>query len=247
MAKKKRAIRLKRLSEEKTGVREASAVACLAPERFLLVDDERGVFVYAPDEGSREVLAAQTLRDLEGACVAPDGRGFVLAESDGSVHAFTIDAGEPSDARRVGRLPAISERANRGWEGLTWIPSGVAGEEPALAAVHQDKPRVVALFDPRDLSARGTFHLPKRARKALDKLSDLTWNPEAQTLLVLSGRAGRIAELRFANGALELVSLLRVDSDGNDVPEGLCVDDAGTLWVVTDGKGHLRAYRLPEA
>jgi len=231
------------------GVQEASAVARLPSGRFLVVDDEKGVFRYRlPQPGDSpdpELLeSARGLADLEGICL--DDRGttaWVLAERDGGLWKHAVDGDDLGPGRRVGQLPRLNKRKNHGWEGIAHAGAGTLRAEPTLVAVHQTKPRRIGLFDPDTLRQRGLFRLPKDARKTLDELNDITVSGDG-FLVVVSGKAGIVAELRLAGDELELTRAQRVDHDDDDVPEGITFDADGHLWLVTDGGGWLRQISL---
>ena len=67
---------------------------------------------------------------------------------------------------------------------------------------------------------------------------------DGQNVLVLSGKAGCIGELRVVDDALELVRTYPIATAKSDVPEGIAFDPQGGLWLVTDGEGMLRQIRL---
>jgi uncharacterized protein YjiK len=103
----------------------------------------------------------------------------------------------------------------------------------------------VAILDPDSLAAEATFSLPKSARKKLDDLNDVAVHPTSGDIVVLSGKAGRLARLVRTDDALELVDVYALAAGKDDVPEGLAYDASGRLWVVWDGSGRLREIRLP--
>jgi uncharacterized protein YjiK len=233
------------VSQQAIGVQEASGVAHLGDQRFLVVDDESGIFHCAIGQEPTMLEAGQGLRDLEGVCVSPDGtQAYVLSERDGSLWRFARTGEALSDAERVGRLPRLSKKKNQGWEGIAIAPAGLWSDHAELVAVHQTKPRCVAVVDLRTLEPRLTASLPKQARKLLGDLNDVTVEPHHGHVLVLSGKAGVIGELAFEGDELKLIRCYRIDSSRNDVPEGLSMDADRRLWLVTDGGGWLREYSL---
>ncbi|MBW2456910.1 MAG: SdiA-regulated domain-containing protein [Deltaproteobacteria bacterium] len=194
------------VSQRPLGVQEASGVAHLGGDRFLVVDDESGIFRCPIDGEATQLAAGQGLRDLEGVCVTPDGsHAYVLSERDGSLWRFALADGELGDGKRVGRLPRLSKKKNQGWEGITIAPAGLWSDQDELVAVHQSKPRCVAVLDPVSLEPRVTAGLPKAARKRLGDLNDVTVDPHHGHVLVLSGKAGMIGELAFEGEQLRLL------------------------------------------
>jgi uncharacterized protein YjiK len=238
----KRAIKgLRVLQQHPLGVQEASGVAVLDEDTFLVVDDEAGIFRCVLGDDPVQLDVGRALSDLEGICLSPDGAfAFVLAERDGSVWRFHLKDGELGDGDRLGKLPKLNDEKNQGWEGIAFAAAGTFSESAELVAVHQVGPRRVGFFDPETLEPRQLLRLPKRARKRLGDLNDLAIDPRSSNLLVLSGKAGRIAELRVNGDELELLQTAAVDTAKSDVPEGLTFDANGGLWLVTDGEGMLR-------
>lgn len=232
--------------EYETGVPEASGLAPLPDGRFLIVDDERGVFRFTPGASSERLAQGGALADLEGVCVNPAGdRAWVLSERDGSVWSFGHDDGAETPEKHLGRLPKLAKSRNRGWEGIAFLPAGTWAPEARLLAVHQGKPRVVMMCDPHTLAAQVTFTLPRKAKKALDLLNDLAVNPKTGEWVVISGKRGRIATLARRGDTLDLVGVHRIPTDKDDVPEGIGFDPQGRLWIVTDGRGRLLQLELP--
>ncbi len=224
------------------GVQEASAVAPLGEGRFLVVDDEAGIFRCAIASDPVALEAGAGLSDLEGICVGARGRSaFVLAERDGSVWRYALEDDALHAGDRLGRLSRIGKKKNAGWEGIAFHP-----ERGELVAVHQAKPRRVGFFDVESLEERATLRLPKAARKALDDLNDVTVHPRSGHLLVLSGKENAIAELAVEGEELELVCVYTLDADEGDIPEGITFDDEGRLFVCTDGEGWLFEVVLEE-
>jgi uncharacterized protein YjiK len=227
-----------------SGVPEASGLAALGGDAFFLVDDERGIFHYAGEGRAQRLDAGGELVDLEGVALAPDGRHLcVLSERDGSVWRFQIDGASLRDGSALGRLPALSKKKNLGWEGIAYAAPGIFGPGLQLAAVHQAKPRRIGVFDPDTLEQHASLRLPKNARTTLGELNDIAVGTDGRILL-LSGKRGCIANMRFAGGELSLAGIYRFETSKNDVPEGISIDAAGRVWVCTDGKGLLHEVEL---
>jgi uncharacterized protein YjiK len=226
-------------------VQEASAVAVIAEGSFLVVDDEAGIFRCAPEGDPVALDVGTALSDLEGICVNADGDvAFVLAERDGSVWRFELSDGDLDNGERLGKLPKLGKKKNQGWEGIFFAKAGTYSDRDELVAVHQVGPRRVGFFDAQTLRPRQMLRLPKQARKRLGDLNDVAIEPATSHIFVVSGKAGRIAELRVDDDTLELVQTYPVATAKDDVPEGITFDSDGRLWLVTDGEGMLRELKL---
>lgn len=236
--------RTERKGEWGLGVPEASGIAQLVDGAFLVVDDERGIFHVAPDGERRHLDVGLELLDLEGICVTPEGdHAYVLAESNGSVWRFAVRDGELVDRERIGRLPRIGRKRRFGWEGLAYVPAGTFVESAELVAVHQAKPRRLGFFALDTLEPRMVVRLPRAARNTIGKLNDVTVDSEGR-IFVLSGKCGRIVELRLDGAELRLVAVYRIRNDQDDVPEGITIGRQGQVWICTDGEGMVRELAL---
>lgn len=235
----------KRLSERKLGLKEASGVAWLGAERFLVVDDERGLFWCEAGHDPTPAGVGLELGDLEGICLSEDGRMVnLLVERDGCIWQAELSDDDLGPAREIGRLPKLNDERNQGWEGIAVAPAGTLGAEALLVAVHQVSPRRVGLFSLEGVEQKMLWRLPKKARKVVDELNDVTVDPRTGHLLVLSGKAGALVELRVEGGELAFVRALRIATKKSDIPEGLTTGEEGRVWIVTDGKGMLREHAL---
>ena len=226
------------LSQSALGVQEASGLVAVGDERFLVVDDEHGIFLCQRGCDPVSLAAGKGMADLEGICATPElDAVFVLAERDGSVWRYRLRDDDLEEGERLGILPRAGKRKNHGWEGIAYA----AGE---LVAVHQSKPAVLSFFDADTLKSRCQARLPKIARKALKELNDVAIHPSGGRLYVLGGRAGCIATLRRDGEELAVEALHSIESSRHNVPEGLTLDAAGRLWVCTDGEGLLLQLQL---
>jgi len=226
------------------GVQEASGLAPAADGAFFVVDDERGVFHCPPDGDSVNLDLGEGFTDLESIAITPDGKqALVLAEHDGGIWRFCVDDHNLRGGARLGSLPRLSEKKNRGWEGIAFAAAGTLAEHMELVAVHQAKPRRIGLFDAETLTQQSLLRLPKDARKAIGELNGVAIDAGGRILL-LSGKSGRIAEMRLEDQALSLVRVYRIESSESDVPEGISIDAEGRVWLCTDGKGMLYQLEL---
>lgn len=226
------------------GVQEASGLAPATDGAFFVVDDERGIFHCPPDGDSVNLDVGEGLTDLESIAITPDGKhALVLAEHDGGIWRFFVDGHDLRGGERLGSLPRLSGKKNQGWEGIAFAAPGSFAEHLELVAVHQVNPRRVGLFDAQTLAQRSLLRLPKNARKAIGELNGVAIDAGGRILL-LSGKSGRIAEMRLEGEALSLVRVYRIESSEGDVPEGISIDAEGRIWVCTDGKGMLHQLEL---
>ena len=226
------------------GVQEASGLAPIADGAFFVVDDERGIFYCAPDGDSVNLEVGEGITDLESIAITPDGRhALVLAEHDGAIWRFSVDNHDLRGAERLGSLPRLSGKKNQGWEGIAFAAAGIFAEHMELVAVHQVNPRRIGFFDAETLQQRSLSRLPKNARKAIGELNGVAVDADGRILL-LSGKSGRIAEMRLEGDALSLVRVYPIDSAEGDVPEGISIDAEGRVWLCTDGKGMLYQLEL---
>ncbi len=233
------------MNERPIGVQEASGLAHVEDDRFLVVDDEKGIYLCRPDEPPVSLEAGSGLADLEGICFdANKDHAYVLAERDGSVWKHKHDDGALDGGARLGKLGNLNKRKNQGWEGIYFAAAGTFADRDELVAVHQTKARVVGFFDAETLSARVLFDLPKKARKLLGDLNDVAVHPTTKHIFVVSGKAGRLGELAVVDGKLELVRVYPLDTGKRDVPEGITFTSDGRLFVCTDGEGMLREIAL---
>ena len=235
-------------SVTKLEVPQASGVACVGSGRFLVADDDHGVYL-ADAGGAAELVASRDehpeLRDLEGICLGPDGSVWVLSERTSAVLALPLErAGDHvhlGPPRLVGELEHLAKKRNKGWEGIA------RGDGPTVLSCHEARPRRVGVFRASDLRTEALLSLPADLGDALPDLSDLTVDPASGHLLLLSDESATLAEVavRCEGGvprALETVGVTRLALGKREKAEGLCFDEDGILWLVTDGKPRLRSF-----
>jgi uncharacterized protein YjiK len=226
------------------GVREASGLEAIGNDTFLVVDDEHGIFRCVAGTPPQQLDAGKGLGDLEGIAVDADGsHAYTVSEHDGSIRRFSLTDDHLDCGERLGQLPRLSKNKNRGWEGVALTTVDGDAAQLQLVAVHQAKPRRIGLFDAATLQQRALFRLPKKVRKTIGELSDVAVDQNGRVLL-LSGKSGHIVEMQLRGKALLLVHIYRCATSSDDVPEGICIDSAGRIWICTDGKGELRELEL---
>jgi uncharacterized protein YjiK len=231
-------------TEHALGVQEAGCLAPMGDGSFLVVDDDHGVFRCVPGDDPKPLGGGKGMADVEGITITPDGHSaYVLSERGGSVWRFAVDDAGLHDGNRLGKLPRLSNKKNKGWEGIAFVAAGTFAEKMAIMAVHQKSPRRIGLFDAETLEQHSVMRLPKNARKVLGELNDIAVGRDGRILL-LSGKSGRIAEVRLEGEKLSLVCVYRVETSKHDVPEGISIDAEGAVWICTDGEGMLRQLDL---
>jgi len=253
------------LGRRKLDVDSASGIVALGEGRFLVVDDDKGVYISdLVGHAHREVSSKKyrQLKDLEGICLTPDGEhALVICEGTGEVFKLRIknDDGEYSlgKPKRVGELPKLRRTTNKGWEGIDMIPGRFFNDgEPRLVAVNEGKPRRVGLFGYPDLGSGVHFKLPKAAKPYLEDLSDVAVDPKTGHIFLLSDESTNIVELRLKQqtiatpgaivdgSALEFVGVTAVSASNREKPEGLDFGPDGRLWLAMDGKSTLLEYEV---
>lgn len=226
---------------------EASAITCLPDGQFLIVDDEEGVYLFNPSsQKSSLILSAEqhkSLDDLEGITLATDGKTVYLLSEDGgrifrsdlSIEKEVVTLGAPE---ALGSLAMLSNSGNKGYEGICII--SLFGKDHLLA-VHQEKPTALAIYSLPELKKITMCKLPDELSELLDNLSDVAIDQRNGHILLLSGKSGRLVEVKAKIGKdieeLEIVSSTNIRGNLAGKPEGLCFDAYERLVVVTDGGG----------
>lgn len=231
------------IDEIRAAIGEASALVVLGEGRFLVADDARGVQLV--DRGTVRVLAP--MADCEGLTQVGD-RFVAVEEGSGTVWGFALDGA----TTRLGALAhppfAGKTKANKGWEGLAFLPASRAFDhKDHLVAVHEGRPKAVALFAWPALSLDITIVLSGALDQALADLSDVAVDPQNGELLLLSDESRRVARVRLLGGDVAVVRIDDLPIGGQEKPEGLAFDQAGSLWIVTDATGRLLRIALAPA
>jgi len=195
-----------------------------AARRLLWVDIPAGTLHrFDPRSGADETTATGTLL---GAVAPRAGGGLVAAVADG--FAALAPSGEPTVLAPVSADPqrrmndAKCDPAGRFWGGSTAM-------EPTAGA--------------------GALHCwdGRRARTVWDGMTlpnGLGWSPDGTTLYVADSGQGVIwaAPFDVATGATGARRPLVEIAAADGLPDGLCVDADGCLWVALWGGGELRRH-----
>jgi uncharacterized protein YjiK len=258
------AARVELIERHNIRVPSASGMAMWAPGEFVVVDDDKGIYL-ADLDGGRERISKSNkdMLDLEGLCLAPGGeQALVVNERTGVVFRFDVEDNDGvldlADPVALGRLPDISRRDNKGWEGIEIISADLSPTgEPLLVAVHEGSPRRVSIFSYPEIEKLTHFRLPREMKDHMEDISDVTVDPQTGHLFLLSDASETLVEVELTRvqtaapgGLLENLemNLLGVteldDLKRGEKPEGLCFDHEGHLWLATDGDSFLRQYEL---
>ncbi len=88
-----------------------------------------------------------------------------------------------------------------------------------------------------------------RARSVLDGLTlsnGLGWSPDGGTMYAIDSGTATVLTCQYdvADGSLGTVTpLIEFDLPPGSMPDGMCVDDDGCLWIAVWGSGELRRHR----
>ncbi|MBK6688742.1 MAG: SdiA-regulated domain-containing protein [Deltaproteobacteria bacterium] len=258
--------------EFSTGVREQSAM-CFLSERhgFAVIDDESSVVWRVPLPKKKEELAAQALRENDGhlkglEALAHDEEAKVLltlSEDNRTIHELPVELEGPrvelGEPRALGKLPDLTRRKNKGWEGLTVVPAALAPDHrPRLLAVQEGLPPLVCIFHRDTLALEAKLELPAEAIKFLPDVSDVAFDPKTNHLFLLSDEGNAIYECILASrsrarggqlltewGLIPLGETLLPELPGKveRQAEGLTFDHRGDLFVAGEGETSLLRLR----
>ncbi|MFZ5950916.1 MAG: SdiA-regulated domain-containing protein [Candidatus Rifleibacteriota bacterium] len=225
---------------------EASAITSLNDGSFLVVDDEEGVYHLNQKLEAKMLLSSSEfsfLDELEGICLSVDQKTvYLLSEDGGRIIKTQLqqskDGMKLSRPEVLGSLASIGNTRNKGYEGITTI---ILNGKEHLLAVHQENPTALAIFSLPELNKITMCKIPDEISELLDNLSDVTIDHRNGHLLLLSGKSGRIVELKAQIDKdieeLEVVSSIKIKGRLNGKPEGICFDSEEKMVVVTDGGG----------
>lgn len=227
--------------------------------RLLVPADPDGeVRAEAIDVGEHRHL----LRGLEGVAFDPGaGTLLVISEDSRTLSELKLEVGRNKlklgDPVKRKTLEKMGDDKAHGWEGIVLLPARLTPDRHTrLLAVHERDPRGIAVLDRATLAMESFVPLPKDIARAADDLSDLTVDPRSGHLFLLSDESAAVLETVFEGapagdgGAAGVVTWsLRLtgrtelpdpERKHRLQPEGLAFDDAGDLWVVSEGDRSIR-------
>lgn len=233
-------------------IQEASGVAAYDAQRFLVIDDEKGLFLHSLSGESRALLKAKDhkeLSGLEGVTLSEDKQtAYIVSEDSRRIYSTHLseDNGvlEASQLKELGRLPKLGKEGNKSWEGIEILPGRftVDGRDKMIA-VHEGSPRRIAIFSLPELEEEVIMSLPKILDDQLRDLSDLAVCPNTGHIFLLSDESSRIAELEIVQSHLAGPGALLFNQDLRamhtfDLPpgkksEGLSFQ-GDSLWVSSE-------------
>ena len=239
---------------EEIAVPEASGIACLSDGHDIIVDDDIGVFLLNRKLKAKLYLSAAEydfLGELEGVTLSSDNRNvYFLSENGGIVSRSLIKVNEDNEFELqkpevLGSLSQISLKANKGYEGIAILK---IDDKDHLLAVHQEKPRALAIYSLPELKKVTMCKLPEELKKMLENLSDVAVDSNSGNILLLSGKSERIVEIkaRIAKDIeeIEIIQVINIKGVFNGRPEGICFNHRGQIVLVTDGSGRPSNYMI---
>lgn len=224
------------------GVAEPSGIAFHARLRHLFVVGDEGTL--AELDGDGRVLQATPLgANLEDVAVHdPSGALVLLDEVRAELIVYDVQARavqgrwKLDTAALTGRPP----KGRDGFEGLAFRPDPGSPGGGVFYLAHQRGPAmVIALaFDPagRPGEIGASSVLGRWEFKGLRDLTALSWSPALGRLLLLADAEDELLVLS-PDGAVE--KRLRVPGVQQ---EGVCLDEAGSLWVADDRAANVVRY-----
>lgn len=255
-----KAIGFKPAGKLDTGVKEASDVVALPGGRFLVVGDTSDKVGVIGADGFRRTIKLEGLpkhkpSQFEGVAYDPVKKNLLLSrEESRQVLRYDWDpAGEkdPKLKKTYDYSDEIGGPANKGIEGLTWVPGASSPTgRPVLLGVQEGNPRELVVFDDNGGGKPRSIKLDDDARKMCADLSAISLDPVSGQLFVTSDESSRVAQLQLVEGKhhtveARLVSSFAVsDEKGKPLPriEGLTFNEKGDLFVLTENDGVLRRF-----
>jgi uncharacterized protein YjiK len=227
------------------GVKEPSGVAFDAARKRLFVVGDDGSLAELNASGQR-LRTASIENQIEDVAVLPTGSLVLLSEKKSELIVYDPDA-----QREVKRfaidvdavLGEPSQDPTQGFEGLAFRPDPGKPGGGIYYLTHQRAPAVVVAlaFDPAAAPARlGAAQVLSRwPMGGFEDLTAAAWLPSLERLAVIADAKDRLLLVK-PDGSVEAEFPLPGLQQ-----EGLCFDDAGTMWIADDKDKSL--FRVPGA
>lgn len=197
------------------------------------VDVLAGDFYRARADGADLELVARTHLAGHLTCVAPvapPGEGWIVSLTRSICHLLPdgslreLAGPEHHNAPHVRMNDGVCDRRGR-----LWVGSMAYDNEPGAGSLYR--------FSMED----GVVTI----RTGVTISNGIGWSPDGTTMYYVDSGAATIEAFEFDEeegrvGAVRLVA--RLDADREGVPDGLCVDAEGALWVAIWGGGAVRRY-----
>jgi hypothetical protein len=238
---------------ENIAVPEASGIVGLSDGQDIIVDDDIGVFFLDRKMEAKLHLSAakfDSLQELEGVALSSDKKNvYFLSENGGIVSRSLIEVNNGkfrlNDPEVLGSLRQLGKDKNKGYEGIAIFQ---IDNKDHLLAVHQEKPRALAIYSLPELKLKTMCKLPADLKQLLENLSDVAFDVNNGNILLLSGKSGRIVEVKAKIKKdieeLEIIQVINIKGAFNSRPEGISLNNRGQIVVVTDGSGRPSTYMI---
>ena len=223
------------------GVREPSGIAVHPRLHHLFVVGDEGTVGELEADG-RTIRVDRVPGNLEDLVFHPDsGMLVLLVESPPGLVVY--DAASHVEKRRIALDVAslLQSRAptggkGRGFEGLAFRPEPGRPGGGVFYLAHQRSPAMVvaAAFDPLQAATVANESVVDRWRMdPYQHLTAISYDaPRSQFLLIADRRLVVLGTDGKTRARSEVLALVQ--------PEGVCVDEAGALWIVDDPTGLVR-------
>jgi uncharacterized protein YjiK len=224
------------------GVAEPSGIAFHPRLRRLFVVGDEGTLAELDSDG-RIVHATPLAANLEDVAVHdPSGALVLLDEVRGELIVYDAEAHAVKGRWRLdtAALTGNRQKGRDGFEGLAFRPEAGRPGGGIFYLAHQRGPAmlIAVAFDPSGApGAIGASAVVERwEMKGHRDLTALSWSPALGRLLLLADAEDELLVLR-PDGAVE--KRLRVPGVQQ---EGVCMDEAGALWVADDRAANVVRY-----
>lgn len=222
------------------GVREPSGIAAHPGLHHLFVVGDEGT-VGELDASGRTIRVDSVAGNLEDVAFhSPSGMLILLVENPAGLVVY--DPASHRETRRItldtagllGRAP--EGRKAQGFEGLAFRPEAGRPGGGAFYLAHQRSPAMVvaAAFDPLQAATVGKDDVVERwPMDPYRHLTAISYDAARERFLLIAD--GRVAVIGKGGKTESQSGMLPMAN-----PEGVCLDEAGNLWIADDPTGLLR-------